>query len=80
MSEIKAPIAFNEKEINILQRHHEKKNTDFISVNLPPGPCGRHAGLTGQSVGAVLLPYHGLARYQNVLVKVPLVLTGNLHS
>ena len=49
-----------------------------LQSDLPAGPVRRHAGLAGPLVGSVLQTNHRLSRLQNVVVKVPLVLTGHL--
>ena len=51
-----------------------------LQSDLPAGPVRSHARLAGPLVGAVLQTNHRLSGLQNVVVKVPLVLTGDLQE
>ena len=49
-----------------------------LQPDLPAGAVRSHPRLTGPLVGAVLQTNHRLSGLQNVIVKVPLVLTRHL--
>ena len=51
-----------------------------LQPDLPAGAVRSHPRLAGPLVGAVLQTNHRLTGLQNIVVKVPLVLTGDLQQ